>query len=31
VTEPAVWEAMAHMCIKNKRLDVADVCLVNSS
>ena len=28
-TEPAVWEAMAHMCIKNKRLDVAETCLAN--
>ena len=28
-TEPSVWEAMAHMCIKNKRLDVAETCLAN--
>ena len=28
-TEPAVWEAMAHVCIKNKRLDVAETCLAN--
>lgn len=26
-----VWENMAHMCIKTKRLDVALVCLVINS
>jgi intraflagellar transport protein 140 len=25
----AVWENMAHMCVKTKRLDVAEVCLGN--
>ena len=24
---PSVWENMAHMCVKTKRLDVAEVCL----
>jgi len=24
-----VWENMAHMCIKSKRLDVAEMCLGN--
>ena len=24
-----VWENMAHMCVKSKRLDVASVCLGN--
>jgi len=23
IKNPAVWESMAHLCIKNKRLDVA--------
>ena len=25
----AIWENMAHMCVKTKRLDVAEVCLSN--
>lgn len=25
----SVWENMAHMCVKTKRLDVATVCLGN--
>lgn len=29
IKNPAVWESMAHMCIKNKRLDVAEMCLGN--
>lgn len=27
IKSAAVWEAMAHMCIRNKRLDVAEHCL----
>jgi intraflagellar transport protein 140 len=27
IDSPAVWENMAQMCIKTKRLDVAEVCL----
>ena len=23
----SIWENMAHMCVKTKRLDVAEVCL----
>ena len=26
-TLSAIWENMAHLCIKNKRLDVAEHCL----
>lgn len=29
IKNPAVWENMAHMCVKTKRLDVAEVCLGN--
>ncbi|KAF5834047.1 hypothetical protein DUNSADRAFT_9438 [Dunaliella salina] len=29
IKKPAVWENMAHLCIKNKRLDVAEHCLGN--
>ncbi len=29
VRNAAVWENMAHMCVKTKRLDVAEVCLGN--
>lgn len=29
IRNPAVWENMAHLCIKNKRLDVAEHCLGN--
>ncbi|GLC64378.1 hypothetical protein PLESTF_000154800 [Pleodorina starrii] len=29
IKNPAVWENMAHMCIRNKRLDVAEHCLSN--
>ena len=25
----SVWETMAHMCVKTKRLDVAKLCLGN--
>ena len=27
IEEPQVWESMALMCVKTKRLDVAEVCL----
>jgi intraflagellar transport protein 140 len=27
IDSPAIWENMAHMCVKTKRLDVAEVCL----
>ena len=27
ITCKAVWENMAHMCIKTKRLDVAEICI----
>lgn len=29
IRNTAVWENMAHMCVKTKRLDVAEVCLGN--
>ncbi|KAJ0403604.1 hypothetical protein ATCC90586_008757 [Pythium insidiosum] len=29
IDNPSVWENMAHMCVKTKRLDVAEVCLGN--
>lgn len=29
INSPSVWENMAQMCIKTKRLDVAEVCLGN--
>ena len=29
INEPQVWENMALMCVKTKRLDVAEVCLGN--
>lgn len=29
IKNPEVWENMAHMCIKSKRLDVAEMCLGN--
>ena len=29
IKNPQVWENMAHMCIKTKRLDVAELCLGN--
>ena len=29
IKNPAVWENMANMCVKTKRLDVAEVCLGN--
>ena len=29
IENPSVWENMAHMCVKSKRLDVAEVCLGN--
>jgi intraflagellar transport protein 140 len=31
IDSPAVWENMAQMCVKTKRLDVAEVCLGNMS
>ena len=27
IDSPAIWENMAQMCVKTKRLDVAEVCL----
>ena len=29
IQNPAVWEKMAQMCVKTKRLDVAEICLGN--
>lgn len=29
IENPSVWENMAHMCVKTKRVDVAQVCLGN--
>ena len=29
IQNPNVWENMAHMCVKTKRIDVAEVCLGN--
>ena len=29
IKEASVWENMAHMCIKTKRLDVGEICLKN--
>eukprot|EP00605_Chrysophyceae_sp_TOSAG23-4_P001489 GSChrysophyteH1.ASY1.ANO1.1626.1 assembled CDS len=29
IDSPAIWENMAQMCVKTKRLDVAEVCLGN--
>ena len=29
ISSANVWENMAHMCVKTKRLDVAEVCLGN--
>jgi hypothetical protein len=29
ISNPAVWENMAHICVKSKRLDVAEVCFGN--
>lgn len=29
IENPSVWENMAHMCVKTKRVDVAEVCLGN--
>jgi intraflagellar transport protein 140 len=29
INSPSVWENMAQMCVKTKRLDVAEVCLGN--
>jgi len=29
IKNPSVWENMAHMCVKTKRIDVAEVCLGN--
>jgi intraflagellar transport protein 140 len=26
IKSPSVWENMAHMCVKTKRLDVAEIC-----
>ena len=27
INSPSIWENMAQMCVKTKRLDVAEVCL----
>lgn len=29
IENPAVWEKMAQMCVKSKRLDVAEICIGN--
>lgn len=29
IQNPTVWEKMASMCVKTKRLDVAEICLGN--
>jgi intraflagellar transport protein 140 len=29
IKNPTVWENMAHMCVKTKRLDVAEICICN--
>lgn len=29
LNNPTIWQNMAHMCVKTKRLDVAEVCLGN--
>lgn len=29
IQNPAVWEKMAQMSVKNKRLDVAEICIGN--
>jgi intraflagellar transport protein 140 len=29
INSPTIWENMAQMCVKTKRLDVAEVCLGN--
>ena len=29
VTDPKVWEAMAHLCIRARKLDAAELCLGN--
>lgn len=29
INSPSIWENMAQMCVKSKRLDVAEVCLGN--
>jgi intraflagellar transport protein 140 len=29
INSPAIWENMAQMCVKTKRIDVAEVCLGN--
>jgi len=29
IKNPSVWENMAHLCVKTKRLDVAEICLGN--
>lgn len=31
ISAPNIWSNMAHMCVKTKRLDVAEVCLGNMS
>ena len=31
ISSESVWENMAQMCVKNRRLDVASVCLGNMS
>lgn len=29
ISNPAIWEKMASMCVKAKRIDVAEICLGN--
>ena len=29
IQNPQIWEKMAQMCVKTKRLDVAEVCIGN--
>jgi intraflagellar transport protein 140 len=29
IKNPSVWENMAHICVKTKRLDVAEICICN--
>jgi intraflagellar transport protein 140 len=29
IQKPVIWEKMAAMCVKSKRLDVAEICIGN--
>ena len=29
IQNPIIWENMAQMCVKTKRLDVAEICIGN--